>query len=91
VELEGECLNGHWRRVHQVHHLTDPFHVPEQPGVCPRMNTERKQGKRREDVEKTLLGSGETIPTATDNDRFWTIKHFDLNDRKTFAQLPLFK
>jgi DNA-binding transcriptional MocR family regulator len=29
--LEGHCLNGHWQRVHRVHHAMDPANVPEEP------------------------------------------------------------
>jgi hypothetical protein len=27
VEIEGECVNGHWWRVHQIHHNNDPANV----------------------------------------------------------------
>jgi hypothetical protein len=31
VELRRESLNGHWRRVHQLHHSSDPCNVPPEP------------------------------------------------------------
>jgi hypothetical protein len=31
VEIEGECLNGHWWRVHQIHHDNDPANVLQEP------------------------------------------------------------
>jgi hypothetical protein len=31
VELNGACLNGHWREVHRRHHLADPENVPANP------------------------------------------------------------
>jgi hypothetical protein len=29
VELDGECLNGHCRRVHEINHINDPVNVAE--------------------------------------------------------------
>jgi hypothetical protein len=31
MEIEGKCLNGHWRRVHQIHHDNDPANVLQEP------------------------------------------------------------
>jgi hypothetical protein len=31
VELGGARLNGHWRRVHEIHHVNDPSSVPRRP------------------------------------------------------------
>jgi hypothetical protein len=28
VELDAGCFNGHGRRVHEIHHTTDPVNVP---------------------------------------------------------------
>jgi hypothetical protein len=30
IELNGACLNGHWRKIHQIHHTRDPVPVPEE-------------------------------------------------------------
>jgi hypothetical protein len=31
IELDRAYLNGKCRRVHQIHHASDPGHVPEEP------------------------------------------------------------
>jgi hypothetical protein len=31
VELKGQCLNGHWKKVHDMHRELDPENTPEEP------------------------------------------------------------